>query len=409
MTRLMFFGVMLMLAQAVPVQKCGETSPTPTTPSSTGGTTTTTPPAATGNAVTVTVNAGPTNNSLNQPFTSVTICVPGTTNCQTIGGILIDTGSYGLRILSSAVTIPLPQQTGAASAPVVECLPFLDGFTWGPVHTADVKLSGEQASAIPIQLIGVDRFPTIPSGCSSQGSSEETANDLGSNGILGVGLGTVDCGTSCTLSGSSNPGLYYSCPTAATCTVTTASIATQVINPVVRFATDNNGVILQLPGAPTGGTATLTGSLIFGIGTQSNNQLGSAKVFTTDSRGNFTTAFNGQSYSKSFIDSGSNGIFFLDTATTGMPECTRSKGFYCPTSTRAFSATQTGANGASATVAFNAGDVDRVNSTFAVFGETTGAQANAFDWGLPFFYGRSVFIAIAGAPTPGGNGPYWAW
>ena len=54
------------------------------------------------------------------------------------GGILIDTGSVGLRVLSSVVTLPLPQQTGAAGAPVVECLPFVDGFTWGPVQTADV-------------------------------------------------------------------------------------------------------------------------------------------------------------------------------------------------------------------------------------------------------------------------------
>src|SRR3569832_2865883 len=119
MTRLMFVGVMLMLAQVVSHPQCGETSSTPGAPSSTGGTTT---PATATNAVTVTVNAGPTNHSLNQPFTSVTICVPGTSNCQTIGGILIDTGSYGLRILSSAVTIPLPQQKRSGGAPIEERL-----------------------------------------------------------------------------------------------------------------------------------------------------------------------------------------------------------------------------------------------------------------------------------------------
>src|SRR4051812_4772400 len=230
MGRLMFVGVLFLIAQ-VSTPQCGETGTSPTSPSTPGSS----PASGTANVLPIAVNTGPTNNALNQPFVSVTICVPGTSNCQTIGGILIDTGSFGLRILSSAVTLPLPQQTGAASAPVVECLPFLDGFTWGPVHTADVKLAGEQASSIPIQLIGVDRFPTIPSACSSQGSSEETADDLGSNGILGVGMGTVDCGSSCTLPGASNPGLYYSCPTAASCTVTTASIASQVINPVVRF------------------------------------------------------------------------------------------------------------------------------------------------------------------------------
>src|SRR6266496_69731 len=156
---------MLLLAAQVATQKCGEQSSSPTSPS-TGSASSS---GSTNNVLAIAVNAGPTNNALNQPFATVTVCVPGTSNCQTIGGILVDTGSMGLRILSSALTVPLPQQTGAGGAPVVECLPFVDGFTWGPVQTADVRLAGEQASAIAIQVIGVDKFPTIPSSCSSQG------------------------------------------------------------------------------------------------------------------------------------------------------------------------------------------------------------------------------------------------
>ena len=403
MARLVFAGLLLFAAQ-VSSPQCGS-QPGSTTPSPSGSTI----PASGANVLPIVVNGGPTNNSLNQPFASVTICVPGTSNCQTIGGILVDTGSYGLRILSSAVTIPLPQQTGAGGAPVVECLPFLDGFAWGPVQTADVKLAGEQASGIPIQVIGTDKFGTIPSGCSSNGSSEENPDDLGSNGVLGIGMGIVDCGNACGLTGSSNPGLYYSCPTPTTCQVTTIANASQVINPVFRFSTDNNGTVIQLTAAQTGGQASASGSLIFGIGTQSNNQLGSARVLTVDAQGNFSTTFNGTTYNKSFIDSGSNGIFFLDAATTGLPACRNSTGFYCPPSLRAFSATHVGGNGTSAVVAFNAGNVDQVNAAFSVFAEATGAQAGGFDWGLPFFYGRTVFTAIAGASTPGGVGPYWAW
>src|SRR5215813_10270473 len=313
------------------------------------------------NVLPVVVNAGPTNNALNQLFATVTVCAPGTSSCQAISGILVDTGSVGLRVLSSALTVSLPQQTGAGGAPVVECLPFVDGFTWGPVKGADVKIAGETASGIPIQVIGVDKFPTIPSGCSSQGTSEETLTDLNANGILGVGLFREDCGLACALTGSVNPGLYYICPTPSSCTVTTQAVANQVQNPVSHFATDNNGVVIQLPTVPTGGAPSLSGTLTFGIGTQSNNALGSAKVFTLDSVSNFGTIFNGQTYTSSFIDSGSNGIFFLDSATTGLPACTNSTGFYCPTTVTALSATQRGQNGVTNLVAFNAGNVDRVN------------------------------------------------
>jgi hypothetical protein len=361
------------------------------------------------NVLPVVVNAGPTNNALNQLFATVTICTPGTSNCQTISGILVDTGSVGLRVLSSVLTLPLPQQTGAGGAPVAECLPFVDGFTWGPVQSADVKIAGETASNIPIQVIGLDKFPTIPTSCSSQGTSEETLTDLNANGILGVGLFPDDCGLGCALQGFQNPGLYYACPTPSSCVITTQAEAVQVQNPVSHFAVDNNGVVIQLPSVATGGAASISGTLIFGIGTQSNNALGSAKIFTLDGNFNFGTVFNSVPYSSSFIDSGSNGIFFLDSTTTGLPNCQTSTGFYCPTTLTALSATQRGLNGVSNVVSFNAGNVDRVNATFSALAEATGSNPGGFDWGLPFFYGRTVFRAIFGQSTPGGTGPYWAY
>jgi len=363
--------------------------------------------SGTNNMVPIVVNGGPVNNGFNEAFVSVTVCVPSTSTCQTIDGIVVDTGSEGLRIASSALRIALPQQNTGTGAAVVQCLPFLDGVTWGPVMTADVKMAGEQANAIPVQVIGADRF-AVPSSCSSQGTPEETPTDLAGNGILGIGQFDTDCGLGCTIPGASNPGLYYACSNASTCQITTQPEANQVVNPVARFASDNNGVVIQLPAVAVGGLPSLTGALIFGIGTQSNNGLGSARVFTVDASGNMRTTFNNQSY-PAFIDSGSNGIFFLDTPATGLPPCPISGGFYCPPTLRQFSATTIGNNGASAVVSFNAGNIDAINATFAVVSEATGSNPGAFDWGLPFFYGRAVYTAIAGRSTPGGIGPYWAY
>jgi hypothetical protein len=197
--------------------------------------------------------------------------------------------------------------------------------------------------------------------------------------------------------------------------VTTAqSQAQQVQNPVALFASDNNGVIVELP-AVSGAEASVSGSLVFGIGTQSNNVLGSAKVYTTDQNLSFTTTFNNLSYPGSFIDSGSNGYFFQDSK---IPTCTVNPGFYCPGSTENLSAINQGSNGASGTVNFKVGNADNLFSNpndFALgdlggplVGSSSSSQ-NFFDWGLPFFFGRNVYTAIVGANTTGGPGPYWAY
>ena len=310
------------------------------------------------NVQTITVNAGPDSNYVDGAFTSVTVCVPGsTTNCQTISGILVDTGSSGLRILSSALTVSLPQQTNSTGNPIAECAAFASGVTWGPVQTADVKMAGEQASSLPIQVIGSSNFSTIPGNCTAQGVPMDDLANLGANGLLGMGQAIQDCGSACASSGPLSQGTYYACPSSG-CTDTTESLAQQVQNPVAAFTTDNNGVIIELP-AVSGGEASLSGSLIFGIGTQSNNGLGGATVFGTDPFGDFNTTYKTTAYT-SFLDSGSNGIYFLDVTTTGIPVCAGTLNFlYCPASAQNISVVnnaEAGTNGASGPASFPVGE-----------------------------------------------------
>jgi hypothetical protein len=207
-------------------------------------------------------------------------------------------------------------------------------------------------------------------------------------------------------------GFYYSC-NASGCQSTSESLAAQVQNPVWMFPSDNNGVLIQFPAVADGRQAA--GSLIFGIGTQSNNALGSATVLTLNSQAEMTTRFNSANY-PGFIDSGSNGYFFLTQALTGMPPCSTPKGFYCPTAAQTFSATNIGSNNASKGVTFTIQDANALfsqNTTFSVFnnlgGEGVLSQGPGFDFGLPFFFGKSVFTAIEGQTTPGGAGPYFAY
>jgi len=178
---------------------------------------------------------------------------------------------------------------------------------------------------------------------------------------------------------------------------------------VALFSRDNNGVVIQLPAVAAGGAFSVTGSLVYGIGTQSNNGLGAAKVLTVDALGNITTIFGGQSYPSSFIDSGSNGIYFLDAAASSLPLCQDSADFYCPATLQSFSATNRGANGVAISALFNVGNADALDARFAAFNEIAGPNPGGFDFGLGFFFGRSVFTAIEGQSTPGGAGPYFAY
>jgi len=384
--------------------------------SSSSSTHTTTPPTTpANNSLTITVDAGPAGNYANGAFTSVTVCEPGTSTCQTVDGVLVDTGSSGLRILSSALTtVSLPQQKASDGNSVAECLTFLGSYTWGPVETADVEMAGEKASSVPIQVLS-DTDYTAPNACTSSGfPPADTLDSLGANGILGVGLAAQDCGPSCPA------GQYFECSSTTNCVSTNEALAQQVINPVALFASDNNGVIIEFP-AVSGAEASVSGTMVFGIGTQSNNGLGSATIYDAPD-GTLTTTFSGNAYPGSFLDTGSNGYFFLDSSLTGLADCNSSNspggavpiGFYCPATTQNFTAANQGTNGTSGTISFSVASASTLfassaDTVFPTLGGPASNPPNYFDWGLPFFFGRNVYTAIENTSTPAGEGPYWAY
>jgi len=376
---------------------------------------------AVNNTVPIVLDGGPTGVNgvvgiINIPFVSVTLCRPGTTVCQTIDHVLLDTGSYGLRILNTVLdpTLALPTVNAPSGNAAGECAQFYSGYLWGSVHRADIKMAGEVASSLPIQVVAdtSSSFASIPTSCSNTGANLGTVQSLGANGILGVGLFKQDCGSACTTTAIA--GTYYAC-TATGCASSTMPLASQVSNPVAAFAVDNAGVVVSLPGVPVGGASSLSGLLTFGVDTQANNQVGSATVYSANASGYFTTVYKGTTMSSSFIDSGSNGLFFADAS---LPLCTSSTGFigfYCPASSYTVNAVNTAANGTasgSVSVVINSPSaLDPSVRAAPVAGSLSSRRTRpiTFDWGLPFFFGRSIYVAIDGASTQHGIGPYWAY
>ncbi|MGO8787917.1 MAG: DUF3443 family protein [Terriglobia bacterium] len=407
-------------------------------------TTTTTP--ATNNSTALTVNFGPNGQAggyFNDITTTVTICQHGsTTNCQVVDKVLVDTGSVGLRILNSVFTTIQPSSLGvvqdSTDDQLQECIQYGDtSYSWGPMWLADVQVGGETASNVAIQVIGGNAgnatFANVPSQCLAvpvasgvpNGGNEDTVATFGANGVLGVGPYPQDCGSGCTdssnLTTSGYP--YYVCPTGQACSPTTVPVADQAVNPVAFFSSsDTNGVMITLGSVAASGAASATGTMYFGISTQTNNSLGSATVYALNDYETIdTVTYNGIAYTGGFngFDTGSNALYVSDAATLGTTDCADDPGLYCPSSTLNLSnITLTGDGGVgSGTVSLSIVSADSLlntNSGFAAFNDIAGDGGTSpsnddFDFGLPFFLGKTIFVGIAGTTVPSGASAPNGW
>ena len=426
----------------------GGSAPAATATGGTGVTPTPAPtatptPTPVANVAAVTIDAGPAAlavgpdayTAFNSPFVSIRICAPGSaTLCQTIDHIILDTGSVGVRLikpaLDPALLAALPAETDTSGNGVGECYQYVNSFVFGSVRKGDFSIAGESVANMPMQVIADGgTYASVPASCSAGGGTDvTTVKDFSANGIIGVGTTTTDCGAICQ-AGNQAAAIYYDCP-ASGCAGVIARAATasapfeQLPNPVAAFATDNNGTILSLPAIPAAGSPGVTGTVTFGIGTQADNMLTSQHVLpvtTSSSRigaGVLSATYNGKLLTQSFLDSGSNDYFFIDTSLAACSDPSLSA-FYCPAAPMLLSPLLTGTNGATASGAFTLYNPLTTTADTSLAAPGLGVNptlvvpplpfANSFDFGLPFFYGRSVYTAIEGRPAGGVTGPYFAF
>lgn len=371
------------------------------------------------NYASLVLDAGPAQvNAVNALYTTVTLCAPGSsTVCQTIDHVLVDTGSTGFRVFAEALgngvsAIQLGASEDANGNALVECVQFADGYSWGSVKLADVKIGSEVASSVPIQVVGDPAFPAslIPKSCINIPNAEEdSVAEFGANGVLGIGNFIQDCGEFCAQSGSQDGSAYNACTSVApvSCQPAAVSLAQQVGNPAAAFAVDNNGVLIEIDAVSDSGAPGGSGTLVFGIGTQTNNSLGSAKIYTLDpDSGTLLTTYRGSSLNRSVIDTGSNAYFFPDGSIT---VCKDQSDFFCPSSPLPLTAEMQGANGTLADLSFSVANADTMLAVDTVEPDLAGPANSStlmtFDWGLPFFLGRHVFVAFEGATIGGSQGP----
>jgi hypothetical protein len=212
----------------------------------------------------------------------------------------------------------------------------------------------------------------------------------------------------------------------------------QVFNPVAALpAGFNNGVVLKMPAisANNPGAQTAQGELVLGIDV---NNLPPNRVYlgvntSSNSYLSIKTVFNGHTFDNSYLDTGTNGMFFHDTS---IPACDLTPSqtetvfsyWYCPATTRAgLSANLFDGDGdplidTPVTVTFQIANYARLSLTNnTAFSDLAGAvngrdtvhntyvaDTTTFAWGMPFFYGKQVTMSIW--QQPGSlSGPWYAW
>ena len=363
---------------------------------STPATTQTPPPGLAANQISITVeqntDPGITISTFNQPYATITLC-NAVGACQSITHVLVDTGSYGLRLPAAAVTVALPVQTDGNGNPLAECTSFLSGYMWGSVRTATLKLGGEVASNIPVQITDDPNFSALlPSTCAGTGTDLGNEASLGANGILGIGLFIND------------DQFYYSC-SSTSCSNYPLVSSQQVSNPVANFLTDNNGVIISLPNISNAGAVSAVGALTFGINTQANNTINGFAFLAAVSSGinssNISAVVGSETSTlTTFLDSGSNFTSFKASIPTN-------GSYYTPPSLETLNVSLGVPVAYTGTIGVI--DLSTLSSAYNAFNDIASQDTSgSIDLGLPFFFGKSVAFLINGDKVAQGAGPAYA-
>jgi Protein of unknown function (DUF3443) len=354
------------------------------------------------------------NGSLNYSYITITVCAPGTTTCQTIDHVWLDTGSVGLRLpsntLNAVMLAALPNSQGGGN-PLAECYYFGGGMVWGSIRTADLYVSGEKAASLPVQVTG-DLAEAVPADCDNGQNSWNAAGDLPGNAILGIAPLATDCAKTC-----SDADNYYSC-SGGGCAIYNVATNQALPNPITMFAGDNNGYVVQMPKiSDSVGANSPIGTLTFGIGTRSNNTLTAQNVYQA-AIGEYTevtVSLNGQMYDHAFFDNGTDCYAFDTTDGTTFPDCGgMNEGFYCPPTPLSLTATVTDASSSTGSLPIEIGNATNLFNQLPADGTALDnlagdvMEAGTFIIGAPVFFGRKIFFGIAGQTVASHPTPFYA-
>lgn len=337
------------------------------------------------------------------PYTTVTICNPNTAQCIAVPHVLVDTGSFGLRILDSALTgLNLPPVT-SSNIPLYECAYFINSFTFGAVVSGNIQLAGLTTTApTSMQLIDSsgNNGPCNTAGSSNSGSQQA----LGANGIIGIG----------NLANDSLGASYYTSQNWSQVATPSSNSSGLVVNPVLQFsAPNNNGILITMPNINPYGTCSAYGTLSIGL---NSTNLSGLTLLGTDHYGNINASvpapglYPGTTLTGSFIDSGSNEIF-VDLTLSQFNAGSNSSPNYVYQPANPTPINFTLSNPANSAQSFGSSFTvtnpsNAFNNNYNAIPDYAGPEnAQILDLGFPYFYGHSIAYLISGQSAAAYTGP----
>jgi hypothetical protein len=132
----------------------------------------------------------------------------------------------------------------------------------------------------------------------------------------------------------------------------------------------------------------------------------------------FNSSWSGNSIC-GFIDSGSQALIFPNSTSAPISYDSNTSDqdyqYYTPGASTNYSATNVGYGGApSVSTSFTLENILSYKATSNVYAkwgvlDSSGPVSGQFDWGLPFFLGRPVFVGLEGTTSTLGTGIYWSY
>ncbi|MDQ5922225.1 MAG: hypothetical protein QG673_2284 [Pseudomonadota bacterium] len=324
---------------------------------------------------------------------------------QVIDHVLLDTGSSGFKVLksqlNSSLTFSSILQGNNPESPISSCVTYGSGYMFGSNNLAGLQIGGQRADNVPIQIINDGSQSSVPDNCSSNGRFANLLQTSGARGILGVNPMTFE-------SNSTLQNLIYVQTSSGFVNIVESSVQTLNVNPLSLLMQNNNGLIISYPKVSKNSTISIYGTMVMGLNTTSNNvipsTIQSVRGNPNTNLGYFDVNENGWPVSGIF-DSGT------DTLALGgynIPVCNDSS--FCPSSPVTFSTIVSNYDGGESSYIMQTVSSVQGLGGYAVlpyWGTRLLPSSGLAVYGLPFFYGRNVYLGFYDSGTS--TTPTWGY